>query len=257
MIPYVKQFAARKLFEIANIERLHVIGCPRSGTTLLHWSLICFENTILSRHETDIAHPFLRERLRIARQARRLRGRVHYVTKRDSGWFKDDNIRRLVSHTLDERIGILNIVRDPRDVLTSRHALQREQGPYVTPAYWSQATDAADAIFELLEDYPKKITVRYEDVVRNASEVEEAIRRTFRLSLRPNASSIARVKDNIERFGYRPSAELVGAVHEVRNADIASIGRWRESGLTIDQITTDPTVREKLRAFCARYGYDS
>jgi hypothetical protein len=37
-----KAVIRKALFSIARIDRIHIIGCARSGTTMLHLAMACF-----------------------------------------------------------------------------------------------------------------------------------------------------------------------------------------------------------------------
>src|SRR5579872_2311769 len=103
--PNTKAFLGRALFALAGIDRIHIIGCGRSGTTMLHLAMACFKNVTLSNSESGIQHPHLRERLGLALQSRASRGRKHYITKRDPGWITPRHIDDLIKWTRLENIG--------------------------------------------------------------------------------------------------------------------------------------------------------
>jgi hypothetical protein len=52
-----KQAIGRALFALSGYERIHIIGCSRSGTTMLHLAMTCFQNTTISEEETEVEHP--------------------------------------------------------------------------------------------------------------------------------------------------------------------------------------------------------
>src|ERR1041384_3271316 len=90
-----KAALGRALFALAGIDRIHIIGCGRSGTTMLHLAMACFKNVTLSKSESGIQHPHLRERLGLALRLGTVSGRKHYVTKRGSGWINPHHVDHL------------------------------------------------------------------------------------------------------------------------------------------------------------------
>src|SRR5258708_38753941 len=86
-IGFVKVAVRRLLFSVSGIEQIHIIGCSRSGTTLLHLAMACFANVVLSESESNVWFPYLLKRVDLALKHGRQPGRKFFVTKRDSGWW--------------------------------------------------------------------------------------------------------------------------------------------------------------------------
>lgn len=264
MIRKFKRYISAILFNILNIKRIHIIGCSRSGTTLLHLSMICFDNTKLLPDESHINFPQLSGRLKIAWHFKSAIGRKFFVTKRDYGWFKEENMRLLIESTIKERIGLIYIVRDPRDVMASIHgrdALQAAQqgedtvSEYVTPEHWLQSVAAGEKIMKLLADYPNILTLRYEDIMLDPSRVEALISTTFGPKRRKNAHSIDRVIDNVDALSLEVSSNYAFALHNVRNFDRRSIGKWKTTGFDTTALRANDEIWSMFRAFCDRYDY--
>ena len=189
----------KMLFDVAGIERIHVIGCARSGTTLLQLAMACFSGVVLAEDESSPSHPFLGERARLAMKLGWRRGRKFYITKRDSGWYFPKHRDALQAVTRAENIGLILMVRDPRDVMLSRHVGSKMGPPedaYVTPQRWYESILAGQHIFEVLADHPRKLVLRYEDLVNAPAEAERRLSECFGLSRNPEAFPIDRVKDN-------------------------------------------------------------
>src|SRR5438552_11969446 len=91
-----KNTIRKVLFALSGMDRIHIVGCSRSGTTMLHLAMIRFANVILSETETDTFHPYLSERIRLGLQMGWRPGRKHYVTKREPGWFLTRNVDDLI-----------------------------------------------------------------------------------------------------------------------------------------------------------------
>ena len=47
-----KSFITNILLKISNVKQVHIIGCARSGTTMLYYSMTAFQNTFLNNHES-------------------------------------------------------------------------------------------------------------------------------------------------------------------------------------------------------------
>jgi hypothetical protein len=245
------------LLKAGHVRRVHIVGCARSGTTMLHYSMIAFADTILIDKETSVREsPTLKESALLCRNGLFGRSPVHFVTKRTYGWFRPDELAQLIDRTPRERIGLINIVRDPRDVLTSTHAGDTTRRFYVEPERWKASIAAADDLFARLDAYPHKLTLRYEDVVNDPAATEQVLSTTFSLTLRPNIDSIGRLKDNLERL--EASTRMAKFMQNIRNFDPATIGRWKtdpEKVSYLDGLFTTSEFRDDLRQFIERYDY--
>src|ERR1051326_5988438 len=152
--------ARRALFAWAGIERIHIIGCSRSGTTMLHLAMGCFSNLMLSEDESGPLYPYLGERARMALRVGWRPGRKFYVTKRDSGWYMPDHRDALLALTPLENIGLIYMIRNPHDVLLSRRGLESSDA-YVSPQLSHESILAGEHIFRELANYPRKLLLRY------------------------------------------------------------------------------------------------
>lgn len=250
-----KAALGRALFALAGIDRIHIIGCGRSGTTMLHLAMACFRNVTLSNSESGIQHPHLRERLGLALRSSTLRGRKHYITKRDPGWITPRHVDDLIKWTRLENIGILHVVRDPRDVMLSQHA--RVPGaPYMSQERWYESTLAADRILRILSDHSRKLTVRYEDIILQPLVSQQRIAAAFGLEPSPDALPIDRVKDNFEILGLRYDDRELTNLNGLRNMDSRTVGQWRRSAEKPSFETMSSEIRAWLEKFCDEYGYD-
>jgi len=257
-MPSRKEAISRALFSLSGFDRIHIIGCSRSGTTMLHLAMACFSNVMLSGSETRIQNPYLRERTILALRHGWRPNRKHYVTKRAFGWFKPDQLDLLAQHTRFENIGLIHLVRDPRDVILSRHAGSKSEAAgsaYVTDEHWYDSIAAADRLFEGLADHRRKLTLRYEDLVLDPLRAERQIADAFGLERNPKALPIDRVKDNFERLNIRFGREGIQALNGLRNMDSRSIARWRQNPTTTPFETGNSKIRARFEVFCAEHGY--
>lgn len=142
--------------------RTHVVVCgfPRGGTTLL---------SLMLQTAYPGAKSFLKERsaLRVAY----LWNRDHslLISKRPNDVFFLENIRRIYH---DRRAGVrfLIVMRDPRSVLTSVHASQKDRY-YVSPERWRGIYERVVAA-RRDEDC---LTLRFEDMVTRPGEFQDAV----------------------------------------------------------------------------------
>lgn len=249
-----KAAIGRALFLLSRIRRIHIIGCSRSGTTMLHLAMVCFKDTIISDEETEIEYPNLSERLRIVLKHGWPGVRKHYVTKRIYAWFKPDHVERLLATAPAENVGLINLIRDPKDVLVSRYV--GSDRPYVSPEHWYESIAAAERVFSEVPPHLDRLTVRYEDFVSQPQPTASAIARSFALEHDPAAYSIDRVRDNFERANVQFKEAALRNTKGLRNVDARSIGLWRNEAGDHPWLTSPPHIRAKLEAFCKEHGYE-
>jgi hypothetical protein len=253
-----KALVRKALFSMARIDRIHIIGCARSGTTMLHLAMGCFSDVMLSGTETPVGYPWALERAGIAFRMAWRPGRKCYITKRNPGWFKPEQQDEFLAQTRLENVGLIHLVRDPRDVMLSRHAGSKScisGEPFVSAERWYNSIKGADRIFASLADYSRKLTLRYEDLVTAPERAEQMIAAAFGLCRHPDALPINHVKDNFERLRIRYSPSAIMALNGLRNMDSNSIGRWRNSSKAESTEALEPHIRSRLEAFCAENGY--
>lgn len=245
------------MFAAARIRQIHIIGCSRSGTTMLHAAMCAFEDVELHPAETLAFQPTPRERLRILRRIGvRAAGPRWFVTKRAFRWTEPPELEALAERVLREQVGLIHIVRDPRDVLLSRHvSASRER--YVDPGHWRRSIEAADWLEARLGDRCAFVTLRYEDLVCNGRATEAQLAAAFGLRLRPGAR-IENVADSLALTGKALDPYMAVNMQGVRNADPTSIGKWRASKDNPEaDLLASPTTAELYRAFLVRHGYEA
>jgi hypothetical protein len=224
---------------------------------MLHYAMIAFADTMLIDKEISVLWaPTLRQSGGLL--AERLRGgpAKHVVTKREYGWYLPTHVDDLVDCALRERIGIINIVRDPRDVFSSHHALDAPGQLYVEPERWLASVRAGDQIFVRLNAHPHKLTVRYEDLVMDPRSVQARIASQFAVTLRTGIESIGHLKDNLERL--RASTGMAAYLQQIRNFDPNSIGAWRRDARKsehVEHIVHRSSISSEIADFMDRYAY--
>lgn len=181
-------------------RRIHIVGCsPRSGTTLMTELMVNgFAIDGYAEHETSIFHRPV-EPFRV------------FCSK----WPHDiDVIRPLLA--IDRHLWVIFMLRDPRDVVVSRHP--QDPGVYYTNlGLWKRYAGIA----RRLQSHPRFRIVRYEDLVNEPDEVQVRLARWLCfLEVRASFSDYHR--------SARPSGRSDLALRGVRPIDARSVGRWRQ-----------------------------
>lgn len=136
---------------------LHIVGCPRSGTTLLAEMIsTCFKVYGASEHEESI--------FKVVPHADGL-----YVSKKpnDILW-----LERILE--LDDRLYVIAMVRDPRSVVCSIHS--GHPGMYFCNyPVWKRAEEALRRI----RGHPRVLVNSYEELVATPDRVQQRIEEVF------------------------------------------------------------------------------
>ncbi len=253
----VKLTCKNHLLRLSGIKRFHIVGCSRSGTTMLFYAMSAFEKTRLyDKETTPWSQPDLKESMEIVSNPSQHWQGVNYITKRHRQWCSPENVKTTIQYALQNQATIINIVRDPRDVLTSKHPYT-EGKFYVEPELWRLSAEANERLAEALEPRGRMFTIRYEDLVRMPRYVELLFKVNCGLQLRRNVTGIDRMKDNVENGGV--SMNMVKYMHKLRNFDPNSIGRWRNDERKqahLDKLFDEPILRGRLESFIKAHEYD-
>jgi len=199
-------------------DRVHVVGCYRSGTTLM-MELLWYAYDFSGRCEHEA--PLFRD----IPPGERL-----YLSKKPP-----DTIRIEQAFLADEKLYVIAMVRDPRAMATSRHA----KFPDVYFSGFGRWLEYQEAI-ERLSDHPRWLTVRYEDLLRQPQAVQAEIEIRFPFLVRQR---------DFERYPEgadvpdKAGISLGGA----RGLDPSRMEAWRKHLPRIrDQLDKHPTVADKL-----------
>lgn len=219
-------------------------GCGRSGTSLLLSALSCHPSLCVIPEETEAFfdyktqqpyQPLRMERLMECLLRQPLNGRHrHFVEKTPRNIHCFGELLDAFGPTLR----LVHIVRDGRDVVTSRHPMQPE-GFYVSPQRWIQDVTAGMRF----QSHPQVHTLRYEDLIKKPAETLAAL------------CAFIGIPFETEWFQYPQRA----TVHEqtawwggkaVPFHD-RSIGRWKEPYYAnrIRQLLAEPSALTLLRHF--------
>jgi len=136
---------------------------------------------------------------------------------------------------------LIYIVRDPRDVIVSRHA--KNPARYFTSlSFYVRADRYARAVI----DHPRFLVVRYEDLVTRPDAVQdELMRRCPFLEKRHPFSEF--------HLHARVSEESSQALNGVRPPDARSVGRWRND---LARVAAQFRKFPKAADILIRHGYE-
>lgn len=223
---------------------------------MAQYAMVAFQDCIVADGETTPAFPHSRDLMRYLWMTRgRLASHVLF-TKRNFGWFREDDVRSLAQRVRSEGTGLIMIVRDPRDVLCSRHARRAQTQAYVTEEHWARSIEAGNRLIGECAGHENVLTIRYEDFVRSPTDLQTQLQRVFQVRLRPGVTSIGDIKDNLALYPYPLAQETVVAMHGMRNVSPSSVGRWREMAYDYRVSVKDPIVRQRISTYIEQFGYD-
>ena len=209
-----------------TVKRLHIVGCPRSGTTLL-MELIstCFYSDGFCEHEKSIFQPLeqhLEPELYFTKQPNDIK-QLHHIFN------KDDNLFVIYSG------------RDPRAVISSKHRESPDQY-FCNYRVWSESDRAA----QHYEGHPRFMSLRYEDLVLNANQVQRSMVEQFPFLQTRHLFS------EFSEFA-RPSSASRRAMNGLREVNADSLEKWRDHLPRVaQQYRQHPALAEDL----CRLGYE-
>jgi len=181
-------------------KHLHIVACsPRSGTTLLHEAMVtCFKVDKHYDHE-------MRFNLVSAGDGQIL------LTKRP----KDTMYLRAILEQ-DPEFYVIYMLRDPRDVIVSRHGKNREMY-YSNVRLWREMHAYAKPLY----GHERFLEIRYEDFVHDPDATQRRIAEKYPWLEQIHAFS--------EYHEYaRVSDKSVTAMHSVRPIAPTSVGVWTQ-----------------------------
>ena len=181
------------------LKRLHITGCPRSGTTLLMEQMsACFENDGHCEHELSIfATGGRSEGLYFSKQPNDIKHLGHIFHR-------------------DDALYVIYVLRDPRSVITSKHGAASNQY-FCNYRVWRDCERAAANYL----GHPRFLRLRYEELVADPDRVQAIIQAHFPFLVQRHAFS------EFEKFA-RPSNASEQALGGVRKVDRASLSKWQQ-----------------------------
>ena len=206
------------------MKRLHIVGCPRSGTTLLMQLVsTCLGNADHCSHEMSIFEPTdCTGALYISKQPNDIR-QLQHIFFRDSSLY------------------VICMSRDPRSVISSVH--REHPGEYFCNYRIWQQCDAAARNYL---GHPRFLSLRYEDLVADPNAVQDILRSKF-----PFLDHTHSFSDY--QHHAAPSSAARDAMNGLRQPDRESLGKWREHLPRIaEQCKRHPGLPQDL----VRLGYE-
>ena len=225
---------------------------------MLHYAMASFRNVILHKVESDIRYtPSLSQSLELCLKPYG----SWLVTKREYGWFRPHAVSDIVTTLRRENIALVNVVRDPRDVLVSRHAGSDRDEFYVQPDRWEKSVRAGQQIVDAVSNDVPTLTLRYEDIVTRSEEIESQLIRELGVSPDPDLGGFSELEKNIEKTGVATTPWMRRALHSVRNLDPNSVGRWQQDNrkrrYLRNLFDTNAQLRNAIIEFMNAHSYDT
>jgi hypothetical protein len=207
------------------MKRVHIVGCPRSGTTLLMELIAtCYDSSGYCEHEVSVFEP---------------------VPVTQGVYFtKQPNDIKQIRHIFpaDSNLHIIYLGRDPRAVITSRHRENPEQY-FCNYRVWSECDQAALGY----QKQARFLSLRYEDLVADADQVQRLISERFPFLAQRHLFS------EYEAYA-KPSAAAARAMNGLRGVNLESLEKWRSHLPRIaEQLQRHPKLADDL----IRLGYET
>lgn len=182
-----------------QIDRIHIVGCHRSGTTLMFEMMVaCFEHAGRCQHEKTIFNP------------------IEPVAGLYIGKKPSDITHMKHLFECDERLAVIYMRRDPRSVVTSVHASKADVY-FSSFERWSRYEAAAQALI----NHPRFLVIRYEDLVANPDAVQTSIQTRLPFLTRRHPFS---TYEHVAQTSTVAEVSLGG----VRPVDVDRIHAWKE-----------------------------
>lgn len=183
------------------MQRIHITGPPRSGTTLMLELLVtCFAIDVYSKKEISVLVP-----------PPKVKPDATVCTKNPGEWSIIGDLLQC-----DPEQWFIFMMRDPRDVVVSRHTLKPDM-------YWAnlrQWRSAWDAVKEM-RTHDRLLIIYYEELVKDPDRTQAAIAKRL---------PFLNITKQFSRFHLHanPSQQSLEAMRNVRPISRNSIGKWRE-----------------------------
>ena len=181
------------------MHHVHVIGCRRSGTTLmmeLLWNSYNFKERCTHEASVFNINPIQHDE-------------TLYLSKKPADTTKIQEI-----FLANEQLFLIGISRDPRAVVTSIHPSKNEV--YFADFYkWNSCEEA----LQVLEGHPRFLLIRYENLLSNPQEEQNRITRHF---------GFLESKRDFVKYphGSNPSYRAIRSLGGARTLDKSRIKSW-------------------------------
>ena len=217
---------ARSLNERGILPRRIIIcGSPRSGTTLMNELMKCYDAVyVMNREESALRFPYM------------VTGKKFVVTKHPLDFRRLDKIIAV----FDEPF-ILFMLRDPRDVVVSRHYKQNNNY-LVNFRVWLEAIQAYESL-----TYDKKILIRYEDLTNAPGTIQREIAERIGLSVNMNFKDFYKNVDATHQ-----DIKSLGSIRPIDPKNSGKYLKREHANRIIEQLQKYPEFSECV----IRYGYE-
>jgi hypothetical protein len=142
-----------------------------------------------------------------------------------------------------EDLGCIYMMRDPRDVLVSKF-FRRPKIYHVSPQRWLNTA----IIAKNLIDHPRVLQVKYENLLTNPEEVQNAIAERFNLEILHPFSECYKYFDATD-------ADNIKAMKGARPLDPSRIGNWQNNETTVKYVNTTLKFNPHLVTLMNFHGY--
>ncbi len=247
--PLRQMRVAGKLAKLPLLWRgtpVFIVGSGRCGSTLLlsilsaDPSLYCIqkETEVFRRIKRPTRGALLRAKGRlyeaILQEERPIERQVRYVEKTPLHVRAIEHIRKAYHN----KVCFIHIVRDGRDVITSRHPTSHPGGFHIEKERW--VGDVLET--ERHEGDPLTLVIRYEDLVRH---FDDTLRRIYGFLGQTIPEQVLHYTDHAEVKTH------IAWTGRVRPLDASSIGRWKNPDYKpwIKELTDMPEAERLLRKF--------
>ncbi|MFM9058710.1 MAG: sulfotransferase domain-containing protein [Planctomycetaceae bacterium] len=140
-------------------------------------------------------------------------------------------------------IKVLWMLRDPRDVLTSRHPAAPDAF-YVSPGRLIQSLE----LYLRFKDEPQILPIRYEELVLSPAAVQAGIAEAFQIE---PSRAFTECHRHFPQF-----YQNIRAMHSIRPLDRGGVGRWRTTAAGTAYLEKTFADHPNLISLSSRCGYD-
>jgi hypothetical protein len=175
-------------------KKIFITGCAKSGTTLLLRMCYAFENTEILYKATPNGHELsFQEFVDHSSDNKFVIGKRHPPAILSNKL--DEEIYTQYDIIKSKNIGIINVVRDGRDVVLS-------DGNYVKPDRWIDTIKQRDLFGDVVD-----IEVKYEELVRNPDKIQGELEGKYGLV---GKNQFSEYPDYVEDWVYGWNVSILG-----------------------------------------------